>query len=95
MADAPRLKFMCAHDGIEAHAVQIVVFLVVSELLQLPREGTRHFHGNAVFERMGHDNKMLHIGTLAGLSDALPSQINVPLASVQRAQPLHGVAEQS
>src|ERR1035438_2398615 len=59
MADAQRLELMCAHDRIEAHAVQIVGLLAVPELLQLERVATRQLHGNAVLEWMGHDNKVL------------------------------------
>jgi hypothetical protein len=46
--------------GVQGHAVKIVSLLAVPELLQLECVGTRQLHGNAVFERVGHDNEVLH-----------------------------------
>jgi hypothetical protein len=34
------------------------------ELLQLKRVGARQLHSNAVFEWMGHDNKVVHTNSL-------------------------------
>jgi hypothetical protein len=66
MADAQRLELMCAHNRIEAHMVQIMGPLAVPELLQFQRVDARQLHSDAVLERIGDNNKMLHMNSWRG-----------------------------